>query len=623
MNDADPQARQGNEIPPVGPLLSLVRAARRRLRLQRALEGAVSWALAGAVVAAAALLGHRLGLLEPWLLWRALAAGAVLPLGGAMLAAVRGLDQGRVARRIDRTHELHDRVGTALEFAGAPRLTPFMMAQVRDALDHAPRISPSRATPFRWPRRLRALAMALAMIAAVALLEPMGQALPPTTSPPAPLPGMVVDPDDLAAQRALVEVLRQDALEQDVAEAASLAQELAALLARLERRELTRKELFEKLSALERRFFDGLSGDFDELLRQLKKEGAELAKERPGKDAGKALQQKDLAGAGKELTALAERLKELDRAAQRRLGRRLERAARRRIPEDRSLARRARALEQERRRLQRKQADAPSDPALRRRLQRNRRQLERLNRESQRRQAQRRQLERLNRDLSRAAAGLRNQKLGQARNSMKQAGQQAGRMGKQVRRARLMKRAQGKVQDMKEMFRRSGKGKGKGKEGRMKDFYARAGGKDGKGKGKGKEGEGRGQGQEKILVEEGGAEGGVMVEGKGQGQGQGEQYGEVVGTADGHGLEAGGALKGEQTALKGKHRESLVRGKEGKGASRSEVILGAAEDGFSARDYKKVYSAYTAVVEDVLKREDVPLGYRYYVKRYFQLIRPR
>ena len=41
------------------------------------------------------------------------------------------------------------------------------------------------------------------------------------------------------------------------------------------------------------------------------------------------------------------------------------------------------------------------------------------------------------------------------------------------------------------------------------------------------------------------------------------------------------------------------------------------------RSYKRVYGDYTAVVEEVMSKEKVPPGYRFYIKRYFQLIKPR
>ncbi len=97
----------------------------------------------------------------------------------------------------------------------------------------------------------------------------------------------------------------------------------------------------------------------------------------------------------------------------------------------------------------------------------------------------------------------------------------------------------------------------------------------------------------------------------------------MVATSDGVGDGAGPDLKGERTTLDSKRKQSLIRGKDARGPSRSEVIVGASDRGFARRSYRRVYKDYYGVVEDVLKREDVPLGYRYYVKRYFQLIRPR
>jgi hypothetical protein len=61
----------------------------------------------------------------------------------------------------------------------------------------------------------------------------------------------------------------------------------------------------------------------------------------------------------------------------------------------------------------------------------------------------------------------------------------------------------------------------------------------------------------------------------------------------------------------------------GQGGSRSEVILGASERGFSSKGYTKVYREYHTVAEEALEKDEIPGGYRFYVRRYFQLIRPR
>jgi len=53
------------------------------------------------------------------------------------------------------------------------------------------------------------------------------------------------------------------------------------------------------------------------------------------------------------------------------------------------------------------------------------------------------------------------------------------------------------------------------------------------------------------------------------------------------------------------------------------VVFGAAERGFTGNRYQKVYTQYRTVAEDVLEQESIPAGYEFYVRRYFQLIRPR
>jgi hypothetical protein len=114
----------------------------------------------------------------------------------------------------------------------------------------------------------------------------------------------------------------------------------------------------------------------------------------------------------------------------------------------------------------------------------------------------------------------------------------------------------------------------------------------------------------------------LQMEGDGQGaQGPQQKPGQQPG--DGIGSEHDPNLQNDATKLLSKKREVSVEGKPGAGPTRSEVIYGAADKGFSQRNYKRVYTDYTNVVEEVMSREQVPLGMRYYVKRYFNLIKPR
>jgi hypothetical protein len=61
----------------------------------------------------------------------------------------------------------------------------------------------------------------------------------------------------------------------------------------------------------------------------------------------------------------------------------------------------------------------------------------------------------------------------------------------------------------------------------------------------------------------------------------------------------------------------------GQGHAASEAVYGAAERGFVGRGYKDVYTQYRTVMEDSLSKDEIPAGYESYVRRYFQLIRPR
>ena len=81
-------------------------------------------------------------------------------------------------------------------------------------------------------------------------------------------------------------------------------------------------------------------------------------------------------------------------------------------------------------------------------------------------------------------------------------------------------------------------------------------------------------------------------------------------------------LSGDATKLDAKLRDEKLTGVHGEGPSRRETILTSAKKGFAQTSYKKVYTDYKKVVEEVLTQEKVPQGYKYYVKRYFQRIKP-
>ena len=95
------------------------------------------------------------------------------------------------------------------------------------------------------------------------------------------------------------------------------------------------------------------------------------------------------------------------------------------------------------------------------------------------------------------------------------------------------------------------------------------------------------------------------------------------GSGGGHGEGHDPEMSGGESGLKVAHDDSRLDGVAGEGPTRSQLILGAADRGFASRGYRKVHADYSSHAEEVLEDESVPPGYRYYVRRYFQLIRPR
>ncbi len=140
-----------------------------------------------------------------------------------------------------------------------------------------------------------------------------------------------------------------------------------------------------------------------------------------------------------------------------------------------------------------------------------------------------------------------------------------------------------------------------------------------------------GEREEQVLVlgDQSGEGAQAILELPGMGRsGSGEQRG----TGDGDGDEPGGgagsdhspATLDDPTDRSGDHRTVAVHGEDrGRGPSRSEVIRGGAARGFASRDYERVYADYEAHAERAIEESEIPPGFRFYVRRYFDLIRPR
>jgi hypothetical protein len=112
---------------------------------------------------------------------------------------------------------------------------------------------------------------------------------------------------------------------------------------------------------------------------------------------------------------------------------------------------------------------------------------------------------------------------------------------------------------------------------------------------------------------------GGVCQGKGIGQGGGMKSDSPSNSA---GTATDQNIFGEATSLEANRQLQQVKGEEGEGVSFSEVLKVVEEGQRSSVGYRKVYSKYSKLSEEALSREEIPLGYRYYVKRYFEMIRP-
>jgi hypothetical protein len=201
----------------------LIGRTRFRIRTQWALEGATTATVLAAATALVAVFAIRAELVGKTTgIYLLIAAGAII-VAGAVLGAIRPLDDEAVARRIDRASNLSDRLSTAIAFrrtlgtAGAAPLfgsatagadgasrpaepadddhTDLMLAAIRDGERAIPRANVRAAAPFVAPRDWRA---ALGFLAVSALAA--GLAIPTidrtphlhAIRPPKARPGEVV-----------------------------------------------------------------------------------------------------------------------------------------------------------------------------------------------------------------------------------------------------------------------------------------------------------------------------------------------------------------------------------------------------------------------------------------------
>ncbi|RMH40264.1 MAG: hypothetical protein D6689_14295 [Deltaproteobacteria bacterium] len=615
----------------IAPLYAPIRRARRRLRLRSALEAATTASILAAAIAMVTMyLARRDAIGTSWAIAMGMTAGALV-VGAAVWGAARRLPDPFVAAKIDRACGLHDRLGTAIDFARRlqrgdvvdPDTRAFMEAAIADAMRHLPNADPAKATPFAIPRDARAAVVFAAATAAVALLAfprpgpwqicaggrcaslaELDRLMPdPGAAPDDPVE---LDDDDVLYTEELLADLRRTAEQTRDPHLEAFVDEVEALLARAKAGQIGKQELLKQLAAKEREYLRGADEDLDPVLSELEKTGRELQKNELTRELGKALERRDLAKAEREFDKLADKLAndELSDRQRQQLAKALERAAdqfdKRQRARDQKADRQLERARRDVRRLQRRLAretDPQRREAIARRLRQKQRELKRLERDKQQREqsASQRRLKRLHRNLRNAARDMRRDDAPSRRTlssrRMKDLARDTGRVDADRRKLANQRKVATQMGDLKEALRRARRRGGMnskfGKNRRNQDFRARARG-------------GRGRRDAWRPAQPGGP----------------------LRSDSRWGDEDGGNPLGDPTPRTGDVKDEQLSGVHGRGPSVRETIITAAQKGFASRAYEKVYASYKAVIEEVMRTEKVPSGYKYYVKRYFQKIKP-
>ncbi len=369
----------------------------------------------------------------------------------------------------------------------------------------------------------------------------------------------------------------------------------------------------------------------------------ELEKDPLTRKTAEALSEKRLDDAEKALRELSDKLKskknppnaaELDR-----LRSALKQASEQNHARLEAIEQRRRELAQERESLLKKKSDPASKAATQKKLEDNKRQLEHLDRQKSQAQNGANQLSDLDRELAKAAEDLqralseKQKNAGeQAASDVEQSAEDVHRMGQKKLDDEQKRELLQRLKEMREVLRQQGQG-GDQRKARLEQFGQRARGQK-PGSGNGGEGEGQ-QGKpspggiQLKLGHGGGIEiPGAQTTGQSQAQasddkakdGSGNQSAAGPGWGNGHDAQ----LTGQQSHVAAQTHDVSAAGIDsGEGTASAEVIYGAAQRGFVGKGYKDVFTQYQSVAEQVIDKDDIPPGYRFYVRRYFQLIRPR
>lgn len=241
----------------------LARVARLAGRTERRMRGARALGLASRALCVAlgaaivAVVMRKLGFASD----RPVRVVLEVSTGAVGLAAATGwlwrLPERAGARALDRTHSLHDRLTSALEFGSIPvaERTPFMQAAIDDAIAAAPLARPQAAAPIRIPPGL-VPAVGLAALLVAASLVPTRAHAPvavvPTIDP------LEMSADDIDDARSFLQQLGQRAVSDDTRTA---IEQFNKLVEDIASKRLDRTETFRRIESLDEELAAGATAD--------------------------------------------------------------------------------------------------------------------------------------------------------------------------------------------------------------------------------------------------------------------------------------------------------------------------------------------------------------------------
>ncbi len=663
----------------VSPIQKLVARLAFRIRAGRAADYAFSIAAICLLIAAGIVALSKTGWLDADSALKYLCILIVLPIPAAIIGWIQRLDKIALAQKIDQSHDLHDRFSTALTLADSPHADSspaareFSRAQIEDALKYVDKVRIAQAAPFRKPDGL--IPFMLFLTAVVALwFYPVPDHAQPLPPPPVITHSPLLDSATIAIERnRLEDIKNQLAINPDL-ESQQLVQEIEDLLTAVENQEISEREFLERLDAIEKKFFTDREPPPVEDLADALKQAADALRKEAGKDLAqqkeldaviKALQEKDLEKASQAVEKLAEKLLADNISAKdaEQLAKLLEKFADKidlDNPRLKDLFEKNKdAFEKLSEQFKDRKDLTSGEKDM---LKKAEKDLERARHKAQvdKSVGTGRALEQLQKETKEMAEKLKNHAEQEKKNAKskkpepdqpdfqqqvgrnaKEAAEKLEQQSKEQQGEQAKQDAHKQIQEMRESMKRAQTGKEEQQKDQrrgeqVRDFLERAKGEqearsDKQMEQAGQESSESGEqqtdkaGAEQQPKQQGNEpDKGTEADGSGDGSGSSDRENKLK--QENQGRNDSGSDKGgeqDETKLDSKRVQENLKGEKGQGQSKSEIIQGASEEGFATAEYKDVYGDYSSVVEEVMEREKVPSGYRYYIKRYFQLIKPQ